>query len=141
MSRNLPFSVLHPYPSPEIGISLPVKLIAGQNPVEFWANLDTGASYCIFQRGYGESLGLNIERGREQWIGQVNGRFRTYGHIVGISFLGFDFEAMVYFAEDPSINRNVLGRDGWLDRLRIAIIHYDCHLFLSDYNEPVDENS
>lgn len=38
------------------------------------------------------------------------------------------------FAQDVGFTRTFLGRSGWLDRLRIGIIDYDCLLFLSSYN-------
>jgi hypothetical protein len=41
--------------------------------------------------------------------------------------------AIVFFASDSAFNRNFLGRSGWLDRVRIAIIDYDRILFLSPY--------
>ena len=50
-----------------------------------------------------------------------------------IQTLGIEFSAAVFFAQDSAFNRNFLGRSGWLDRLRIAIIEYDRTLFLSPY--------
>jgi len=44
-----------------------------------------------------------------------------------------EFLAIVCFAQDSGFNRNFLGRSGWLDRLRIAIIDYDRMLLLSAY--------
>lgn len=53
---------------------------------------------------------------------------------MSLAVLGYQFETTVYFADDPGIARNVLGRIGWLDRLAIAIIHYEGRLYLSDYD-------
>ena len=47
--------------------------------------------------------------------------------------LGIEFPAVVYFAQDSTFSRNFLGRSGWLDRLRIGIIHYDRMLFGGPY--------
>jgi hypothetical protein len=49
--------------------------------------------------------------------------------------LDIEFPAVVFFAEDPEFTRNFVGRTGWLNRLRIAIVDYDRLLFLSAY-EP-----
>lgn len=48
--------------------------------------------------------------------------------------LGLEFSALVFFAQDPAFARNFLGRKGWLDRLRVAIIDYDRTLYLSTYD-------
>jgi len=37
-------------------------------------------------------------------------------------------------ASDREIRKNLLGRNGWLDRLRLGIIHYDRELYLAPYN-------
>jgi len=42
---------------------------------------------------------------------------------------------MLYFFADPAIERNVLGRRGWLDRMRLGLVDYDHTIYLSDYNE------
>ena len=47
-----------------------------------------------------------------------------------------DFECVVYFAESQSYTRDVLGRQGWLDRIRFGLVDYDGKLYLSDYNDP-----
>jgi hypothetical protein len=40
----------------------------------------------------------------------------------------------VYFAKDESFTRNVLGRQGWLDRVKLGLIDYEGRLFLSKYD-------
>jgi hypothetical protein len=44
-----------------------------------------------------------------------------------------EFPAVVFFAQDPTFNRNFLGRSGWLDRLRVGIVDYDRMLFVGPY--------
>ena len=46
---------------------------------------------------------------------------------------GYEFDAMVYFAEDENFKRNVLGKRGGLGNLQIGIIDYDGKLYLSRY--------
>jgi len=50
--------------------------------------------------------------------------------------LGSEYETTVYFAKDYNFNRNILGRQGWLDRVRLGLIDYDGKLYLSEYNDP-----
>ena len=73
MPYQLEFSSLHSYDPGKSGISVPVTLRAGEASVSFNAKIDTGATYCIFQRLYGEHLGLDIERGHQQLIGTPTG--------------------------------------------------------------------
>ena len=35
---------------------------------------------------------------------------------------------------DPIIERNVLGRRGWLDRLRFGLVDYEQVVYIADYN-------
>ena len=91
---------------------------------------------CVFPRRYGEELGFDIESGAYQRIGTVIGGFDAYGHWVRLSVLGSEYETTVYFAKDYNFNRNILGRQGWLDRVRLGLIDYDGKLYLSEYNDP-----
>jgi hypothetical protein len=47
--------------------------------------------------------------------------------------LGHEFDATVYLAADELFYRNVLGRQGWLNQVPIAILAYDGKLFFSPY--------
>jgi hypothetical protein len=136
MAQHLPFAISHQYASNTLGLDLPVLLRSGTASVELVASLDTGASFCIFERALGERLGFAIESGWPQWIGSVRGSFLTYGHEAILSVLGIEITATVYFAEDAAFTRNVLGRQGWLDRVRLGLIDYDSQLYLSAYDDP-----
>ena len=127
------FDTSHHYSEPADGINVPITLCRGRQSVELLAKLDTGAAHCIFERKYAEMLGLEVESGRLQRFRTVAGLFSAYEHEVTIETLGIEFSATVFFAQDSAFNRNFLGRSGWLDRLRIAIIDYDRTLFLSPY--------
>jgi len=41
----------------------------------------------------------------------------------------------VFFPAAREIQRNVLGRQGWLQQFRVALIDYDSVLHLSHYNQ------
>lgn len=99
------------------------------------AKVDTGASFCIFERVYGEQLGLNIEGGERVTVHTANSQFLVYGHEVTIECFGWQFESVVYFPADPEIRRSVLGRRGWLEQFRLGLIDYQRTLHLSHYND------
>jgi len=134
MPISLEFAVTHHYHSALVGIEVPVTLRHGSQSVDLIAKVDTGAAYCIFDRRYAEMLGLNVESGRLQIFQTVTGSFPAYEHEVTLQVSGIEFLAHVFFAQDPVFARNLLGRTGWLDRLRIAIVHYDRALYLSAYD-------
>ena len=134
MPISLSFDVSHHYGTTGDGIGLPTAIRSGDQSVELMARLDTGAAYCIFERKYAEMLGLNVESGRLQQFRTMAGSFAAYGHEVIIQTLGIEFSTVVFFAEDAAFSRNFVGRSGWLDRLRIAIIDYQGMLFLSAYD-------
>lgn len=80
-----------------------------------------------------KKLGLDIESGTERRFASLGGIVSGYGHAVVIETFGFRFKSYVYFASNFSVNRSLLGRNGWLDRFRLAIVHHDRELFLSPY--------
>ena len=123
----------------ERGILLPVALRYAGRESNFFARLDTGASFCIFQRLHAETLGIAVESGLPARISTVTGGFLAYAHQVALGVLGIEIEATVYFAEDTAMPRDVLGQTGWLDRMRLALIDHDRQLYLSHYDDPADE--
>ena len=48
--------------------------------------------------------------------------------------LGVVTNSMVYFFADPSIVKNVLGRVGWLDRVRLGLIDHESEIYLAPYD-------
>lgn len=135
MAYPLTFRTLYRYDNAQIGIAVPVVLTVGIRKSKTLANVDTGASYCIFKREHGEELGFDIESGVRQEVGTATEPFLTYGHPVSLSALGFELEVTVYFAARIGLPRNVLGRRGWIEQLRLGIIHYDRELYASHYGE------
>ena len=133
MPVSLAFDAAHHYADALDGIEVPITLCIGRQSVDLLAKLDTGAAHCIFERKYAEMLGVDVDSGRLQRFRTVAGSFVAYQHEVTIQTLGIEFSAAAFFAQDSTFNRNFLGRSGWLDRLRIAIVDYDRLLFMSPY--------
>jgi hypothetical protein len=122
------------YSDSKPGIMLTVALGWGGTVIRFDAAVDTGATYCVFERSYGERLGLDIESGLRRSFATATGSFIAYGHEVLLSTLDLDLQTTVYFAEEDYFTRNVLGRRGWLDRVRLALDDYSSELYLSLLN-------
>lgn len=117
------------------GINLDV-IISKQtdNPVSVTVKLDTGSTFCIFQRFYAELLGIEVENGTRETIRTAKGSFTAYGHEIVIKFSNLEWEAVVYFAQDESFPVSVLGRNGFLNKINIAIIDYEQLLYLKSYD-------
>jgi hypothetical protein len=133
---SLEFSQVHHYNSTAGGISVSVVLRSGGNAANLLAYLDTGAANCLFERKYGEMLKLEIEAGDRRTFSTVAGGVDAFGHFVELEVYGLKFESLVYFFGDERIEKNVLGRAGWLDRIRLGLIDYDCELYLAAYDHP-----
>lgn len=134
MQSTLSFELIHEYDPGEPGIALPVQLRLIDRSVKISAKLDCGASFCIFKREHGEELGLNIESGKPELISTAMGSFTAYGHTVTLSALGFELDVMVYFAAMASFPRNVLGRYGWMQQLKLGIVDYEGKLYVGRYD-------
>jgi hypothetical protein len=135
MSFTLIFHQEHDYTASDQGITVPVILKAGMESVQLFAKVDTGAEYCFFERGFAEALGLDIENGTPLDCRTVAGGFRAYGHELTLSVLGVEVNATIYFYESESIRRNVLGRNGWLNRIRLGVVDHESLLYVSSYND------
>lgn len=127
------FGTIHDYDTLKTGITIPVTLGANSRTVDFEAKLDTGSSHCIFERRFGENLGLEIENGTLEKFGTATDGFFAYGHEVEILVLDISIYTTVYFAKEEWFTRNVLGRQGFLDRVKMGLIDYEGKLLLSDY--------
>jgi predicted aspartyl protease len=130
---QLEFTTAHSYGSDREGISVPVLLKSGQNSVRIAASIDTGATFCIFRNELAEALGLDLANSAPKRFRTATGSFEAFGYDVEISVLGVTTLSTVYFFADAAINKNVLGRVGWLDRVRLALVDHDSTLYVAPY--------
>jgi len=135
VAYTLAFEKLFAYPDDPSGIVVPISLRVGEVQADLLGKIDTGAPFCIFQRQYGLELGLEIETGREVWIGTAGTeRFAAYGHSVTLGVVDYTFDTIVYFAKSDDFRRNVLGRRGWLDVVKLGLVDYDRQFYLSRFS-------
>ena len=134
MIHDLSFSRRHEYPSNAGGITVPVVLEVGGKKVGLTPSIDTGASHCLFERAYAEAMHLDVEQGLRLTFQTANSRFEAFGHEVVLNVFGIEFLSMVYFFAEAEIRKNVLGRGGWLNRVRLAVVDYEQQVYLSAYD-------
>ncbi|MDQ3253162.1 MAG: retropepsin-like domain-containing protein [Acidobacteriota bacterium] len=133
MTYQLTFDALHDYSSAE-AVILPVTLRLAEEEVKADAFLDTGSTFCVFRRQLAELLGVDVESGDAVRLSTATGLFTAYGHTLTLETLGLEFETIIYFAALENYPRNVLGRRGWLDRVRVGIVEHDSKLYVSRYD-------
>ena len=131
--HQLSFTRLHSYADRAATITVPVALRSGANVADLVASLDTGASQCLFENAYASELGIDLTSGVLTRFQTANSSFDAYGHEVEIDVLGIVTHSLVYFFAEPSIRKNVLGRGGWLDRVRVGLVDHDREIYLADY--------
>ncbi len=117
------------------GIVLEAEIRYSDVSVRIDARIDTGAAYSIFERRFGEELGLEIESGMRQRFGTAIGGFYAYGFRVTLLTADLEFDSMVFFAEDRSFTKNVLGRITWLDNLALGLVTGAGKIYLSRFEE------
>ncbi len=93
-----------------------VVLRSGANEVPVAASVDTGAAFCIFGTEIAEALGLDLTSGIRKRFRSADSGFGAYGHGVELHAFGIATHSLIGFFAHPLIDKNVLGRTGWLDR-------------------------
>jgi len=131
---QLDFARVYDYTGEDESIVIPVVLRSGGNEVHVAASVDTGASFCLFGTEIAEALGLNLTSGIRKRFRTANSSFDAYGHGVELDALGLAVHSFIYFFADPMIDKNVLGRSGWLDRVRLGLIHHENEIYLAPHD-------
>ncbi len=131
---QLEFTRVNDYSGDDESIVVPVVLRVGANQVPVAASVDTGASFCVYGTEIAEALGLDLTSGIRKRFRTANSGFEAYGHEVELIVFGVATQSIVYFFADPMIDKNVLGRVGWVDRVRLGVVHHDSKIYLAPYD-------
>jgi hypothetical protein len=135
MSFEIEFAVREIYDSHEVGITIETTLRRNDLSVVFNAKVDTGAEFCLFARELGEKLDIDVENGYQKNLSTLAGNLSAFGHYVELETLGLKFDSLVYFAHDYALNRNLLGRQGWLQLIRFGLDDYRSEIYVSPNQE------
>lgn len=135
MSHQLYFEQKYNYDASESGVTLEVVLRRGSQYAHCLAKVDTGAQDCLFPKRIAEDLGVQLESGLRKEMSTLTGSFIAFGHEITLQTLNLSLNSFVYFAAEDNIQRSLLGRSGWLQLVRLAIIDYDQELYLSPYHQ------
>jgi hypothetical protein len=131
MSFSIEFDKKETYPSLDVGITIRAILRYGDLQTACSAKLDTGSQTCFFERGVADSLEIDVEGGYRERFSTLAGSVVGYAHEVELETLGLRFQSYVYFANDYVVNRNLLGRQGWLQLVKLGLDDYSNEIYLS----------
>lgn len=137
MAHQLTFALRETYDTRLEGITIEARLVSAEHSVICQAKIDTGGQVCLFMREIAETLSIDVDTGHRRAFNTLGGSLIAYGHNVRLQTLGLEFDSLIYFAADYGLPRNLLGREGWLQKVRLAIIDYDSALYLSPYQNQV----
>lgn len=138
MNYQINYAKKNIYDTRKVGISLEATLRRNDLFVSVNSKIDTGAEFCLFAREYGEALDLEIESGYEKRLSTLGGNLTAFGHNVELETLGLKFDSLVYFAADYALNRNLLGRHGWLQLIKIGLDDYRSEIYISPNDDEVE---
>ena len=95
---------------------IPIEL-KGSEWVDFYAYVDSGASYSVFHSDIAEILNLNYEDGEKTYITVGDGSLITvFKHQAQVRLEGQEFMATIGFSKNLGIGFNILGREFFFDR-------------------------
>ena len=125
------------FDSLETGITIKAILRYGDAETACLAKVDTGAEICLFTREVGEFLEIDIESGYKKRLSTLAGGLSAFGHTVELETLDLKFDTFVYFAEDYALDRNLLGRQGWLQLIKLGLDDYRSEIYISPNDEEI----
>lgn len=90
-----------------------------QKKKDFFALIDSGATVSIFKAEVAEALGINIEEGKEIYLGGVGGHIKGYLHKIKVEIAGKKFLCPMVFSREYLVSFNLLGRQEFFKNFRI----------------------
>lgn len=90
------------------------------NVINTSALIDSGATISIFREEVAEELGLEIEKGKETYLGGIGGRIKGYIQVLKVEIAGKEFSCPVVFSREYLVSFNLLGRDSFFPKFKIT---------------------
>lgn len=98
-----------------------VALSYDQAATTDFALIDSGSTFSVFTREIADELGIEVMEGRAQRLNTLGGSLLAYGHELEIEITSsLRYATEILFTEYP-IPRNLLGHNGFLDRVAVAL--------------------
>ncbi|MGH9838335.1 MAG: hypothetical protein ACREEM_06090 [Blastocatellia bacterium] len=120
-------------------MTLPVALTANNRTETTEAVIDNGSTLCVFQRKIADWPGINVERGIEAHVSAMGTIIQIYGHEVTLTLGELSLVLFVYFPAYQHIPRNLLGRQGFLQKFLVGLDDHGGYVYLG-YHDDQDTN-
>lgn len=111
-----------PYKTDAKGSTFPVisfTLYFNNKKKDFFALIDSGATVSIFRAEVANALGIEIEKGKQLYLGGVGGHIKGYLHELKIEAAGKKFLCPVVFSHEYLVSFNLLGREAFFKQFKI----------------------
>jgi predicted aspartyl protease len=136
MTWDMSFSTRLPITETPYGLSFSVRFSAAGQEIEENGILDLGAAFCVIPRITGENLGLAVEAGVPTTLRTGGGPMATYQHYGSLILGDLLFEDVpICVAKYHDFDRVLIGRAGWLHKVRLGLVVYDELLYLNLYSQ------
>jgi hypothetical protein len=100
---------------------IPVKLKGQDRWFEFWAFVDSGATYSIFAFKELERLGIDIRQGKKTMVVVGDGSYiPVYLFKIPVRIDEIEFNAEIGFSERLGVGFNLLGRKDFFDVFKVC---------------------
>lgn len=99
---------------------IPVTLSFRKKKADTSALIDSGATISIFQDDLAKDLGIEIESGREIFLGGVGGRIKGYMHRLNTEIAGKKIFLPLVFSHEYLASFNLLGRNAFFEKFLIV---------------------
>ena len=99
---------------------VPIK-VKGKEWVEFQAFVDSGAGYSIFKASAAEILGIDIEKGKKEFVKIGDGSFiEVFTFILSVSIAESEFETKIGFSRGLGVGFHIIGRQDIFNQFKIC---------------------
>jgi len=100
---------------------IPIKMKGQDRWFEFWAFVDSGATYSIFASKEAEGLGIELKQGKRTMVVVGDGSYiPVYLFKIPVSIGEIEFTAEIGFSERLGVGFNLLGRKNIFDLFRVC---------------------
>lgn len=100
---------------------IPIKMKGRDRWFEFWAFVDSGATYSIFASKEAEALGIEFRKGKRTMIVVGDGSYiPVYLFGVPIRIGEIEFSSEIGFSERLGVGFNILGRRDILNIFKVC---------------------
>jgi hypothetical protein len=100
--------------------AIPLYITSNGTQLKLRALIDSGATISVFKDEVAQHLGIDIERGKEIYLGGVGGRIKGYIHNLNLEISGKKFTCPVVFSREYLVSFNLLGREAFFKQFRIV---------------------